>query len=101
MVKSDWLLFPTDEGRDGQPEHAQLGPQVHPRVLPRQRAVAFPQAVAELRASVGLPSGLAAAGIQSAHLPLLADKAWLDACHQSNPRACTRDDLLTLYEASL
>jgi 4-hydroxybutyrate dehydrogenase len=58
-------------------------------------------AIVELRARLGLPKGLAAAGIQSSHLAALADKAFADACHQSNPRPCTRDDLLTLYEASL
>jgi alcohol dehydrogenase class IV len=58
-------------------------------------------AVADLRARVGLQSGLLAMGIQSSHLAALADKAFADACHQSNPRATTRADLLTLYEASL
>jgi 4-hydroxybutyrate dehydrogenase len=58
-------------------------------------------AVADLRARLGLPSGLAAVGIQSSHLEALADKAFVDACHQSNPRETSRDDLLTLYQASL
>jgi 4-hydroxybutyrate dehydrogenase len=58
-------------------------------------------AVADLRARIGLPTGLSAAGIQSSHLAVLADKAFADACHQCNPRDCTRADLLTLYEASL
>jgi alcohol dehydrogenase class IV len=58
-------------------------------------------AVAELRARLGLPSGLAAVGIQSSDLDNLADKAFVDACHQCNPRETTRADLLTLYEASL
>jgi len=31
---------------------------------------------------------------------LLADLAFQDACHQSNPRTCSRDDLRQLYEAS-
>jgi len=58
-------------------------------------------AVVELRSKLGLPNGLSAAGIQSSHLEALADKAVVDACHQENPRACTRADLLTLYQASL
>ena len=58
-------------------------------------------AVAQLRARLGLAAGLSEVGIQSSHLAVLADKAFADACHGSNPRACTRDDLLTLYEASL
>jgi alcohol dehydrogenase class IV len=63
--------------------------------------LACASAVAELRARVGLAAGLGALGIQSSHLALLADKAFADACHSCNPRACTRDDLLTLYQASL
>jgi 4-hydroxybutyrate dehydrogenase len=58
-------------------------------------------AVADLRARLGLPNGLSAVGIQSSHLDVLADKAFADACHQSNPRDTTRADLLTLYQASL
>jgi alcohol dehydrogenase class IV len=63
--------------------------------------LACASAVAELRARLGLASGLAALGIQSSDLGLLADKAFADACHSGNPRICTRDDLLTLYAASL
>jgi len=63
--------------------------------------LACAQAVADLRQRVGLPSGLGAVGIQNSHLAALADKAIVDACHQCNPRDCTRADLLTLYEASL
>ncbi len=33
-------------------------------------------------------------------LPALADMAILDGCHQSNPRPCTREDLLELYRKS-
>lgn len=57
-------------------------------------------ALRELRARLGLPSGLGAAGIPRASLPKLADLAFQDACHTLNPRPCTRDDLLALYEAS-
>jgi alcohol dehydrogenase class IV len=58
-------------------------------------------AVRALRHAVGLPEGLASAGIIRDDLPRLADLAFEDVCHQENPRACTRDDLLTLYNASL
>jgi alcohol dehydrogenase class IV len=33
-------------------------------------------------------------------LPALADKAFADGCHLTNPRKCTRDDLLRLYQES-
>jgi alcohol dehydrogenase class IV len=29
---------------------------------------------------------------------MLADKAFEDGCHQLNPRPCTREDLLALYQ---
>jgi alcohol dehydrogenase class IV len=55
----------------------------------------------ELRAKVGLPGGLAEVGVRRDQLEKLADLAVADACHTSNPRPCTRDDLLALYERSL
>ncbi len=64
-------------------------------------AQSLAQAIRDLRARVGLPSGLEKQGVVAADLPKLADKAIEDACHRSNPRPCTREDLLHLYEASL
>jgi 4-hydroxybutyrate dehydrogenase len=58
-------------------------------------------AVRALRHQLGLPEGLRAAGIPEAALPKLADLAFDDVCHQENPRPCTRDDLLRLYQSSL
>ena len=58
-------------------------------------------AVRKLREKVRLPNGLAAEGITEAQLPKLADLALVDPCHQENPRPCTRDDLLSMYRASL
>jgi alcohol dehydrogenase class IV len=55
----------------------------------------------ELRRSIGLPESLGVAGVKSDQLEQLADGAIADACHRSNPRACTRADLLALYRASL
>jgi len=57
-------------------------------------------AVRKLRHQLGLPDGLGAAGIPESALPKLADLAFEDVCHQENPRPCTRDDLLRLYQAS-
>jgi 4-hydroxybutyrate dehydrogenase len=59
------------------------------------------RAVRALRQMLDLPSGLRAAGVAADALPKLADKAFADACHRENPRACTRDDLLALYRASV
>jgi 4-hydroxybutyrate dehydrogenase len=58
-------------------------------------------ALRSLREKIGLPTGLAAEGVTKADIAKLADKAMEDACHRSNPRACTRDDMVKLYELSL
>ena len=58
-------------------------------------------AVRALRSRVGLPKGLGAEGVTEGDIPKLADKAFQDACHRSNPRPVTRDDLAALYHASL
>jgi 4-hydroxybutyrate dehydrogenase len=56
--------------------------------------------IRDLRAKVGLPAGLAEVGVTRDKLGKLADLAFADACHGSNPRPCTRDDLFALYERS-
>ena len=58
-------------------------------------------ALRRLRARVGLPEGLAAEGVGAEYIPLLSEKAFQDACHRSNPRPTGRDDLASLYRASL
>lgn len=58
-------------------------------------------AVRALRKQVGLPSGLAEAGVAEDQLPALAPLAHADYVHQPNPRPCTKDDMLALYRASL
>jgi alcohol dehydrogenase class IV len=75
--------------------------------LARIRAIVDPaattcaEALRALRKRVGLPGGLAAEGVTKADIPKLADKAIEDACHRSNPKPTSRDDLAKLYEASL
>ncbi|HSN97501.1 MAG TPA: iron-containing alcohol dehydrogenase, partial [Candidatus Nanopelagicales bacterium] len=63
-------------------------------------AAACADAVRALRKRVGLPSGLAEAGVPRENTDRLADLAAQDACHTLNPRPCTRDDLRALYDAS-
>ncbi|MDC0745117.1 iron-containing alcohol dehydrogenase [Polyangium mundeleinium] len=58
------------------------------------------EAVRRLRERIGLPATLSQAGVPRENLDRLADLAFQDACHTSNPRPCTRDDLRALYEAS-
>lgn len=59
------------------------------------------EALLRFRRELGLPDGLSAAGIADEHLAALADEAVADACHRTNPRPCSRDDLYALYQASM
>ena len=65
------------------------------------KAKSLSDALRSLRAELKLPNGLAAEGVTKDDIPKLADKAIQDACHNSNPRPTTRDDLASLYEQSL
>ncbi|RLB61450.1 MAG: hypothetical protein DRI90_11325 [Deltaproteobacteria bacterium] len=58
-------------------------------------------ALTELRTRLGLGAGLASAGVDPGVLDPLADDAIEDGCHRSNPRRCSRDDLLGLYRDCL
>lgn len=58
-------------------------------------------AVRSFRRKIGLPDGLAAAGVEEELLGRLAALAYEDASHKSNPRPCAADDLLSLYRASM
>jgi len=78
-----------------------------PERIERVRALLDPSAktlgdgLRSLREKLGLANGLAAHGITKADIPKLSAKAFVDACHQSNPRTCSEADLAALYEASL
>ena len=78
-----------------------------PEKLERVRLILDPSAktaadaVRALRKKLGLPDGLRAEGVTEADVPKLADKAIQDACHTSNPKKTSRDDLAKLYAASL
>ncbi len=58
-------------------------------------------AVRALRADLGLQGGLGEAGVEEDQLPALAPLAQADYVHQPNPRACTKEDMLSLYRASM
>lgn len=71
------------------------------RFLLDRNAKSCAEALRALRSRIGLPGGLKAEGVTEADIPKLADKAFEDACHRSNPRPVTRDDLATLYKQSM
>ena len=59
------------------------------------------QAILELNAKLGLPSGLAAMGVTPALFDRVIDGAMADHCHKTNPRIATRDDYLMMLETSM
>jgi alcohol dehydrogenase class IV len=62
-----------------------------------ERTIAF---LKRLIADLGLGDGLRAFGVKESQFDALADQAFADACHQTNPVPVTRDDLKALYRAA-
>lgn len=86
--------------------NAQRKPGVYQRIgaalgLPDPSDAAVLQVVTDLFAKIGLVGGLRSQGVEEDALEMLADAAFADSCHQTNPVPVTRDDLLQLYRASL
>ena len=54
-----------------------------------------------LKRWIGLPDSLRAAGVQPDQLEAIADVALHDSCLRTNPKPCSRDDLLHLLQAAL
>ena len=63
------------------------------------RAVA--DAIRSMNARLGLPSGLAALGVEPGLFDRIIDGAMADHCHKTNPRLATRDDYVAMLEASM
>jgi alcohol dehydrogenase class IV len=55
----------------------------------------------ELKARIGIPAGLKAAGVDRAELDRLAKLAFQDSCHQNNPRPVQEQDFRRIYSESL
>ena len=47
-----------------------------------------------------MPTGLGDAGLDRKKIPKLGADAMLDHCHKFNPRACTEEDMVALFEAA-
>jgi alcohol dehydrogenase class IV len=62
---------------------------------------AFIASIAGLMESIGLTGGLRSQSVSEDALPLLADAAFADSCHETNPVPVTRDDLQNLYAEAL
>jgi 4-hydroxybutyrate dehydrogenase len=59
------------------------------------------QAIREMNARLGLPTGLAALGVERGQFDRIIDGALADHCHKTNPRLATRADYVAMLEASM
>lgn len=56
--------------------------------------------IKEFNTELNMPAGLGAAGLDRRKIPKLGADAMLDHCHKFNPRRCTQEDMVALFEAS-
>jgi alcohol dehydrogenase class IV len=63
-----------------------------------RRTIAFMRG---LTRELGLGEGLRAFGVNESQLEALAEQAFADPCHATNPVPVTREDLRALYQASM
>jgi len=69
--------------------------------LEDQSGEGFLRWLRELKARIGIPAGLKAAGVDGAELDRLAKLAFQDSCHQNNPRPVQEQDFRRIYSDSL
>ena len=65
------------------------------------RGESLPDAIRALNQRLGLPSGLAAMGVQREWFDRIIDGALADHCHKTNPRIATADDYRAMLDASM
>jgi hypothetical protein len=61
----------------------------------------IPEAIRDMNARLGLPSGLEAMGVQRESFEKVIDGALADHCHKTNPREASRQDYREMLEASM
>jgi 4-hydroxybutyrate dehydrogenase len=61
----------------------------------------IPQAITDMNARLGLPTGLAAMGVERSQFDDIVKGAMADHCHKTNPRVATADEYRELLEQSL
>jgi 4-hydroxybutyrate dehydrogenase len=61
----------------------------------------IPEAIRDMSARLGLPSGLAAMGVEREQFDKIINGALADHCHKTNPREATREDYVRMLEESL
>lgn len=58
-------------------------------------------AVKKLSSDVGIPARLSEVGVKEEDIDFLADSAMADACTPGNPKAPTKEDIVSLYHSML
>jgi alcohol dehydrogenase class IV len=66
-----------------------------------QSAGDIPEAIKDMNARLGLPTGLAAMGVQRDMFDKIIKNALADHCHKTNPRIATAQDYEEMLAASL
>jgi len=61
----------------------------------------IPDAIRDMSARLGLPTGLAAMGVQHDWFPKIIEGALADHCHKTNPREASVQDYEAMLEASM
>jgi len=61
-------------------------------------AIAAIEAVRQLSKDISLPQTLRELGVTGEDIPIMAKNAMLDWCYHSNPRLCSEEDMLQLYQ---
>jgi 4-hydroxybutyrate dehydrogenase len=69
--------------------------------LAGEDAQAVAQALTDMNARLGLPTGLAAMGVTEADFSRVIDGALADHCHKTNPRLATADDYRAMLAAAM
>ena len=67
----------------------------------REAADVALEAIEQLSADVGIPSGLAELNVKEKDLKTMAENAMKDACMLTNPRTATLEDVINIYKAAL
>ena len=61
----------------------------------------IPEAIEDMNARLGLPTGLAAMGVQSSQFEQIITGAMADHCHKTNPRIATAEEYAEMLAESL
>lgn len=68
---------------------------------PAEAAQAAIDQVTQLCKDIGIPSRLREVNVTPDMIPQLAQQAIADGCHLTNPRPCTEQDMISLYQQAL